>query len=237
MKHPTDDILLAYIRNQQGQWRSGTKDHLTTCIVCSRRCAELKHTGYAIEDWAHSYQNDAAYATVSNRVLRTLHTAKPARAIRPKIRVSVGVVLASLCLILLVGFTANLTGSFASPFKWNSLPSLPSHMTTNTPQPPTSGAATKPAIVTSCTKDVDVKEQHLHVCGSNFTPDSVVMVVYKLADGKIKKHDAQVAKNGTFIDTLRINSCNDIPTTIDATNTKNNGEAVHFNQYIVFGNC
>ncbi len=249
MKHPTDDILLAYVRNQQGQWQADTREHLTSCLICSRRCAELKHIGHTIEDWTHGYQKDAAYATVSKRVLRNLHTAQSARtksSLRPRIHLSVVMVFAALCLIVLVGFTAQLTGSFASPFKWSSLPLLPSHMTVNTPQPPTAtpaittgsaGNAITATIKTNCTTDADVKEHHLHICGSNFTPGGSVVIAYTLIDGKIKKHDVQVDENGAFIDILRINSCNDIPTAIDATNTKDSRQTVHYDKYIEFGNC
>ena len=250
MKHPTDDILLAYVRNQQGQWQAETREHLTNCLICSRRCAELKHIGHTIEDWTHGYQKDAAYATVSKRVLRSLHTVQPTRTrsfLRPKMRLSVVMVFAALCLIVLVGLTAQLTGSFASSFMWNQLPMLPSHMTGDTPQAPTatpaivpgnSGGVTSPTILTSgCTSDTDIKEHHLHVCGSHFTPESAVVIMYTLTNGKIEKHDMQVDSDGGFTDTLKINSCSDIPTSIDAMNTKDSRQTVHYDKYIEFGNC
>jgi hypothetical protein len=162
-------------------------------------------------------------------------------------RLSVVMVFAALCLIVLVGLTAQLTGSFASSFMWNQLPMLPSHMTADKPQtatatpaivPGNSGGVTSPTILTSgCTSDTDIKEHHLHVCGSHFTPESAVVIMYTLTNGKIEKHDMQVDSDGGFTDTLKINSCSDIPTSIDAMNTKDSRQTVHYDKYIEFGNC
>jgi len=249
MKHPTDDRLLAYVRQQQGQ--SDVQKHVATCMTCSRRCTELKATGHMIEDWAHGFETDAAYATVSKRVLRTLHTAQlPHRAgqgVFPlRIRLSAIGVFAVLCLILLVGFTAHITGSIASPIiTWGPLPTVPSHMATVTSQRATathsvtgtSRTALVPGIETTCTQDGDVRQHHLHLCGSNFTPGSFVTISYTFLDGKVKRHNVLVGVNGTFIDTLRINSCKDIPVAIAAKSTTRASEVAQTKQYIEFGNC
>jgi len=249
MKHPTDDRLLAYVRQQQGQ--SDMQEHVATCMTCSRRCAELRSIGHTIEDWAHGYATDAAYATVSKRVLHALHTAQSPRHARQgssplRIPLSAIGVFAVLCLILLVGFTAHITGSIASPnITWGPLPIVPSHMATVTSQQATathsptgtSGTALAPGIATTCTQDGDVRQHHLHVCGSNFTPGSFVTISYTFLDGKVKRHNVLVGVNGTFIDILRVNSCKDIPVAIAAKSTTRASEVAQTQQYIEFGNC
>ncbi len=249
MKHPTDDRLLAYVRQQQGQ--SDVQQHVATCMTCNRRCAELRAIGYTIENWAHGYETDAAYATVSKRVLRTLHEVQPlpraGQGFFPlRIRLSAIGVFAVLCLILLVGFTAHITGSIASPIiTWGPLPVVPSHMATVTSQQATathsatgtSRTTLTPGIATTCTQDGDVRQHHLHLCGSNFTPGSFVLISYTFLDGKVKKHNVLVGVNGTFIDTLRVNSCKDIPIAIAAQSTTRASEVAQTKQYIEFGNC
>ena len=124
MIHLTDDILLAYVRRQQRNlWTAQMQEHLDLCPVCRGRCAEFKMTGDVLEAWIHSSSAvDPLYATIPNRVMRTLYEPKVAPIGRMRSGISrvrvvlpIAVVVVLLFAILLVGLQAYRTENAASP--------------------------------------------------------------------------------------------------------------------------
>ncbi len=121
MIHLPDDMLLAYVRQQQRNlWTSQMQEHLNLCPVCRRRCAEFKTTGDILEAWTHSSAADPRYATVSNGVIRTLYEPKATpiermRSTISRVRVVLPVVVVVVLLfaVLLVGLRVNTSGKTA----------------------------------------------------------------------------------------------------------------------------
>ena len=89
---------------------------------------------------------------------------------------------------------------------------------------------------TPCTTVVDAIENILHVCGKNFTPGSTVTIQYQIGS-KDKKHVMQVAHNGSFIDSLVVNSCDEVPTAIYVQSSTNPAETAKLTKNIIFGMC
>ncbi len=122
MIHLTDDMLLAYVRRQQHSlWTAQMQEHLELCPVCRGRCAEFKKTGDILEAWTHSPVVDPLYATVSNRVMRTLYEPKAAPIERMRSGISrvrmvlpIAVVVVLLFAVLLVGLQTYRAGNVAA---------------------------------------------------------------------------------------------------------------------------
>ncbi len=259
MKHPSDELLLAYVRKQQQHlWSQGLQEHIALCLMCSARCAELRTIGDTLEVWTRSYNSNPTYSTVSQRVLRELYAPSLSRQLSRdtmhiKWRVSLVALVGILCVVLLTGLTTHFITSVAS-FK---LP-LPKatrvvQVPTNIPQQrptvdPTAivvvGTTTtgtpkkKPTITTACTTQLQVNERHLFICGSSFTPGVSMTIYYKMAGGKsILKHTMQVDENGTFTDIWQVNTCRDVPIAIYAESTTKPPELAQIIKSISFGNC
>ncbi len=121
MIHLPDDMLLAYVRRQQRNlWTSKMQEHLDGCPVCRGRCAEFRAAGDVLEAWARSSAVDPRYATVSNRVIRTLYEPKatPIERMRSgisRVRVVLPVIVVVVLLfaVLLVGLRVNTSGKAA----------------------------------------------------------------------------------------------------------------------------
>ena len=132
MRHLADDMLLAYVRQQQRElWPPDLQEHLVLCPVCSRKCAEFKAIGNTLEIWTHPSTSDPRYATVSNRVMRALYEPQgaPKRHIqsdlsRVRVLLPIGVVLVLLCAVLLVGLGVNISAKVARPNKVRLLPTV-----------------------------------------------------------------------------------------------------------------
>jgi len=137
MKHPTDDMLLAYVRQQHALWPSDIREHVALCPMCSERCAEFKVIGNTLEVWAHSSAVDPSYATVSNRVMHTLYEPKAASVERMRHIISrvrgvlpVALVLVLLCAILLTGLVGvKIAGNVANSHKLQPVQKVPQHPT------------------------------------------------------------------------------------------------------------
>ena len=119
MKHPADDMLLAYVR-QQHLGSEDIQEHVHSCSVCSRRCAELRAIGNTIETWTRFSAADPLYATVSNRVIRTLHAPKVtlrervwSSISRVRVGLPIAVVFVLLCIVLLAGLGVKAVGNVA----------------------------------------------------------------------------------------------------------------------------
>ena len=152
MKHPTDDMLLAYVRQQHNSWSGNIQEHVNSCSVCSRRCVEFKAIGNTIEAWARSSAADPVYGTVSNRVMHTLYAPKhtPLERVRSGVsRVRVGlpiaVVFVLLCVILLAGLSVKTAGNVAgrSSLQQPGSKIVPSHLVA-TPSKPIVTATLEP---------------------------------------------------------------------------------------------
>ncbi len=151
MKHPADDMLLAYVR-QQHFGPEDIQEHVHSCSVCSKRCAELRVIGNTIETWTRFSATDPLYATVSNRVMRTLHTPKVTLTERiwsgiSRVRVGlpIAVVFVLLCVILLAGLGVRTVGNVAgsSSVKQPGSKIVPSHLVA-TPSKSLATATSKP---------------------------------------------------------------------------------------------
>lgn len=131
MKHPTDDILLAYVRQQQCHlWPQGIQEHVALCPICSVRCAEFRSVSNTIETWAQSPADDTAYATVSNRVMRKLYEPEPFLSnsrpdiSRSRLGMPIAVMLVVLCFVLLAGLGINIAGNVAQSSKAQPTPKV-----------------------------------------------------------------------------------------------------------------
>ena len=103
--------------------------------------------------------------------------------------------------------------------------------TTSTPQ---SGPSIK--VNSPCTTVIDVVEDQLHVCGTHFTPDTIVTIYYHIGTTS-KRHTAQVRADGTFNDMLYIQSCNDVPGSVYVQDSANPPETAQIAKNITFGTC
>ncbi len=146
MNHLGNDMLLAYVRQQQLYlWSSEMQEHLAHCSVCQGRCAEYAQISGTIETWAHPTVRDAKYTTVATNVLRKLYEEKPSfsQHIRhgiARVRVGLPIVMVLAILFVLLFTVANLyilggTKTFGKP---SITPTTPAHiLTTPIPRQPT----------------------------------------------------------------------------------------------------
>ncbi len=266
MKHPTDDRLLAYIRQQQHYlWPQGIQEHLALCPVCSMRCAELENVGKTLESWASTYAVDPAYSTVTNRVLQKLYESEVSFSQRMlqgltqvRTRLPVAALLVILCIVTLTGLAAHLVTSVASSVVPVQKHTVHTHVATTIPRQPTpiptvnKGGTTvkatpipiaiaigKPSIVTAdpCTTAFDSAKHHIFVCGNSFTPGSTVTIYYLLSGGKSKQHTMQVSADGTFTDMLVVSNCKYVPIAIYVQSTTNPPQTAQILKPIEFGQC
>ena len=141
MRHLADDMLLAYVRQQQRElWPSDLQEHLVLCPVCSRRCAEFKAIGNTLEAWTHPSTIDSGYAAVSNRVMRALYEphVAPREHRRPdfsraRVLLPIGVVLVLLGIVLLVGLGVNIASNVAKSNNVRLSPTVVVHTPTVAP--------------------------------------------------------------------------------------------------------
>ncbi len=276
MNHLSDDLLLAYVRQQQLYlWSRDMQEHLANCLVCQERCAEYAWTSSTIEVWTRSSASDPAYAMVANRVMRHLHEQKPSfsqRLYHGVARVRVGlpitVMLVVLCAVLFAVGTIHTTRNPTAASKPNIRPTVhvPVQVTaiprqpTATPVPtmrptaipggsvvqvtPTPGStATAETAGTAhietnapCTTAIDAIQNYLHVCGTNFTPGTTITIEYQIGS-KYKRHVMQITSDGTFIDSLYVLSCKNVPTAIYVQSSANPPETAQIVKNIVFGTC
>jgi|GEM_PF-6356520 len=258
MKHPPDDLLLAYVRGQQRYlWPQDVAEHIAQCLVCGARCAELRGVGVTLETWAQSYSQEPIYSTVSQRVLRELYRPKPTLGLLPslsqiRVRISHVALFGILCVVLLTGLTTYFAAGIARSKTPLARPTHVVYVPTRILQQPTptptlvvginSGVTATPKgtpiITTACTTGADVSGHHLLVCGDNFTPGSWVTLYYKLVGHhSTLKHTVQVSGAGTFIDIWQMNACRDIPIDIYAESTTSPPELAQILKNITFGNC
>ncbi len=119
MKHPPDDMLLAYVRQQQRDlWPVDLQEHVTSCIQCSERCSNFMSAGNVLEAWGQASDANSSYAMVSKRVMRAIHEPKVAQVERVRSGMArihkvlpVGIVLCLLLSVLLVGWGVSAMGS------------------------------------------------------------------------------------------------------------------------------
>ena len=265
MKHPTDDMLLAYVRRQQRDlWPVGIQEHIADCSLCSERCTEFELIGSTLETWAHASGEDPLYATVSKRVMRTISPSKITRSERVRRGISqvhvalpvaaVIVVLFVLCIGLGANIVVNVAKSqlsepgqlvvspqptVASPIPivpFGPIPTVAVRPTVTEPVV-TATPHNKASIVlnASCTTD-HLAQNQLRVCGKNFTPHTTVAIDYHTAIGK-KTHIVQVTADGTFIDVVSIEDCKNVPGSIYAQSTTKQFEKAQITQSITIGKC
>ncbi|GAC1625487.1 MAG: hypothetical protein NVS4B11_21440 [Ktedonobacteraceae bacterium] len=277
MKHPTDDMLLAYVRQQQRHlWPQDIQEHIAICPACSTRYAEFRNIGNTIEAWTRTYASDPAYAMVSNRVLQKLSRPKPSLSQRvlhsfSEMRTRLSVVAAAiiLCFALLTGLAVNIAGKAAGINKLQPTQPTIMHIPTVMQQQSTVSVMPSPTVVPSgsfgatatstaisivtskstslskshittnapCTTIFDVFQDHLRVCGTSFTPGSTVTILYIQAGNRQKSHTTLVGADGTFIDTLFVHVCKDVPTAIYVQSTANPSETAQILKNIAFGDC
>ena len=266
MKHPTNDMLLAYVRQQQRSlWQTDIQEHIANCSSCSERCAEFKLTGSMLETWAHTSNEDLLYATVSQRVMRAIREPKitlTERVRRSVSQVHVALPVAAVMIVLFVLFVvlgANIVVNAAKsqlsqptpllvspkPTARNPLPIVPFEPIPTVAVSPT---VTEPvvtatpqsgpsiAVNTACTTTMHIVLNELHVCGAHFTAKTTVVIYYHIGTST-KKHSVQVAANGTFTDVVYIGDCEDVPTSIYAQDITMPSEKAQIRRNITFGTC
>lgn len=157
MRHLADDMLLAYVRQQQRElWPPDLQEHLALCPVCSRKCTEFKAIGNTLEEWTHPSTVDPRYAEVSNRVLRALYEPQgaPKGQMRPDISrgqvfLPIGVVLVLLGIVLLVGLGVNIASNVAKSNKVRLSPTVVMHTPTVAPIKPTPTLGPIPTVTSA----------------------------------------------------------------------------------------
>ena len=275
MDHLSDDMLLAYVRQQQLYlWSRSMQEHLAHCLVCQRRCAEFAQIGSTIELWARSSARDPAYGMVANRVMRKLYAEKPSFSqrihhgiTRMRVVFPIVVMIVVLGVALFTVISIHIGSSTAKPNKPLVTPSVhvpvqitPPRQPTATPVPtasptaipggsvvlvtPTPRSTPMPGTTgrvsikedTPCTTVIDAIENVLHVCGKNFTPGTTVTIEYRISS-KYEKHVMQVAADGSFIDSLAVSSCDEVPTAIYVQSSTNPPETAQLTKNIIFGMC
>ncbi len=157
MRHPTDDMLLAYVRQQQRSlWPVELQEHLAHCSECNGRCRDFKLAGDMLEQWAFSSTANPLYATVSKRVMRTIHEQQTAPVTRTRsgiararVALPLVVVLVLFASILLVGWGVNIMGNEAKSQQSQPTPPVVSQQPTASVPTPTLGPM--PTVVVSPT--------------------------------------------------------------------------------------
>ncbi len=265
MKHPTNDMLLAYVRRQQcSLWPADIQEHIASCPLCSAQCTEFKLTGSMLETWAHTSSEDLPYAIVSRRVMRTIKEPKITLAERIRHSISqihvalpVATVVVLFVFVLLVASGVNIVRYVAKSQKSEQTqPKVSPHPTVAThvpiipftPIPTVAVSPTAPVVSatphsgpsivinTSCTIALHIVQDELRVCGAHFTPKTTVAIYYHIGTST-KKHNVQVAANGTFTDVVYIGDCNDVPSYIYAKDAAEPSETAQITQNISFGTC
>ncbi len=176
------------------------------------------------------------------------------------VSIPVAMLLVVLCMVTVtIIVLANLSGRTASPNIAKSTQTTIPVLTTGIPPKPTATlpppttqpttvsiipgsptattTAEKPRI-TNCTTTIDVLEQHLHICGRNFTPGRSVVLILNTAGGKVRQHEpVKVSADGTIQDSITVHSCKDVPAAIQAQSTTATTEVSQVLNNIAYGNC
>lgn len=72
VKHPDEQMLLAYVQQQSYEnWPGGISQHIAHCKQCRARCAEYTQAGKLLETWAHS-RSFQGYPSITERVLQQI---------------------------------------------------------------------------------------------------------------------------------------------------------------------
>lgn len=246
MRHPDDDVLLAYIRQQTICWSGDIQHHITLCQVCQSRCIQLRETSILIERWSDSLSAHTSYTAslLSERVLQRIQ--RPAPRSTPLF--TWGSLLSSwrlaslpLALALLILFTVGvmalarqlsssyLIGTSQLPAQTLATTYVTGKITS--PPTPTSLLSTESEVIGTapyirlCSNAQDVAKQQLRVCGYNFTPGSKVALILEIAgSGPKMRPTVSVNASGRMEDAFSVSSCRAVPRAIVAFNPEQRAE-------------
>lgn len=175
--------------------------------------------------------------------------------------IPVAMLLIVLCMVTVtIIVLANLSGRTASPNIAKATQTVMPVVTTGifpkptaTLPPPTTQPTTVPIIpgsptattttaeksrITNCTTAIDILEQHLRICGRNFTPGSSVRLILNTPGGKVRQRDpVKVSADGAIQDSIPIRSCKDVPVAVQAQSTTAMSEVSQVLNNITYGNC
>lgn len=253
VQHPDESILLAFVRRQlrNDEW-PGIQEHLAHCPQCRRHCAEYDQVGAFLRQWATS-EYYATNPALTERVLQRINASTSVRErwqerVRmPSLRLmAVPVAIALVVLFSVVFFTIAYRGPLTGQgHNVKHIVLTPTQAVRNIRQTPTAKARPPTPTATVATKNdhdggnssssggggnlylCSPPRKHnafvLQVCGSNFTPDAQIYLIFTVQGQQFQPRGAITAdQSGDFAMSFIIPNCRFVPNAINAVDANNN---------------